>query len=313
MTKGFKHRIILLVLITACLGLAIQVYPVEVFYEIGTSPIKLCVDGEIIQDPAIGLNLSGGLAFKSGFSQLSLRASMSDLPIVGNDEFSFEESWQEYLGIGATLSLGSAVSINGNWTENNLSFGSSAKIGLFDFSAGTSWNPEQPDENRQNFGARFNTSMAGGALRMGLSTDWDFKDYSILIGGSVQVSFSGSFSIHQGRILNTSIRAVVFKDADGNQSHSLGESGVRGVRINLEKQGRVVKSSTTSGGGSCSFGELSPGTYYASIEISSLPKGFELTTEQRIEVQLDRGRIAEVTFGVSQRRVPERTTFDGKL
>ncbi len=158
-----------------------------------------------------------------------------------------------------------------------------------------------------------NVSMPGRSLTMMLSTNWDFKDYSVPVAGAIELSFSGNFSIHQGRILNTSIRAVVFKDANSNQSYSLGESGVRGVRINLERQGRVVKSCTSSGGGSCSFGELSPGTYYVNIAISSLPEGFELTTKQRVEVQLDRGRIAEVAFGVREIKVPERTTFDGKL
>ena len=36
-------------------------------------------------------------------------------------------------------------------------------------------------------------------------------------------------------------------------------------------------------------------------------------TEQKIEVRLDKKRIAEVTFGVRERKTLERTTFDGKL
>ena len=308
-----KSRIILLAIIGVCLGLAIQAYPVELFYQIGTSPIQLCEDGEIVEYPSIGLNLSGGLVFKNGFSQLSLDASISDYPIVNQEESSLGKNWEEYLGIGATLSLGGIVSFNGNWTKEQIGLGANADFGWFGFSAGTSWNPDNIEESRQDIGISVNTSMPSGALRMAFSTDWDFKDYSVLTGGSVEVSFSGSFSIHQGKILNTSIQAIVFADTDGNQRYNLGESGVKGVKINLEKNGRIIKSYKSSGGGSCSFGELSPGLYYVSLEISSLPQGFELTTEKRVKVQLDRGRIMEVTFGVRKIKVPERTTFEGKL
>ena len=182
------------VIIGVCLGFAIPAYPIEVYYQIGTTQIQLCENGREIPNPFIGLNLSGGSVFVGDSKQLSLDVSISGYPIANRERFFYRNRWEEYLGIGATLYLSDEVSFNGNCTEDQISLGVNAHIEWLDLSVRASWDPNNISEDRQDIGIKVNTSTADGSLAMAFSTDWNFEDCSILMGASMELSFSGTFS-----------------------------------------------------------------------------------------------------------------------
>ncbi len=66
----------------------------------------------------------------------------------------------------------------------------------------------------------------------------------------------------------------VWLDANGNGAQDSGETGINGVTVQLlNSAGTVVATTTTSGDGNYTFGNLAAGTYTVKIVASSLPAG----------------------------------------
>ncbi len=103
-----------------------------------------------------------------------------------------------------------------------------------------------------------------------------------------------------------SIGDRVWLDANGNGTQDAGETGINGVTVQLlNNANTVVATTTTSGDGNYTFGNLTAGTYTVKIVAASLPAGVTATydldgiaTANQAAVTLAAGQVrTDVDFG----------------
>ncbi len=103
-----------------------------------------------------------------------------------------------------------------------------------------------------------------------------------------------------------SIIGVVFNDTNQNGVLDGGETGISGVTVNLlDSNGDVIGTTTTDTNGNYAFGLLAPGSYTVQ-EVK--PGGYFATSPITVGVNLGKGQLAEVDFGLSQTQPPVTNT-----
>ena len=107
---------------------------------------------------------------------------------------------------------------------------------------------------------------------------------SVAPGGSANANFG-----FQGR---GTVSGVAFNDLNGDGVKQTGENGIGGVVISLVGSGTIT--TTTSGGGSYSFDDVSEGSY--DVE-AAVPTGFVRTTLSPVAVSVAPGGSANANFG----------------
>ena len=115
--------------------------------------------------------------------------------------------------------------------------------------------------------------------------------------GSVEVlvSAGGSASANFGYQQVGRVSGLAYNDANGNSTKDIGEEGISGVTVTLKTADRaVVGSTTTSGNGYYSFGDVQVGSYDVAVET---PTGFVGTTPHSVRVSVATAGSASAYFG----------------
>lgn len=100
------------------------------------------------------------------------------------------------------------------------------------------------------------------------------------------------------------ITGRVYEDGDRTGTRDPGEEGLRRVRVILEREGVPVGEAYTDPKGAFSFPDLPGGAYEVWVDLSSLPDRYELTTPERVAVDLTPGAAVEVSIGAWPRPRP---------
>lgn len=100
----------------------------------------------------------------------------------------------------------------------------------------------------------------------------------------------------------SAITGAVFNDANRNGIRDPGEGGLGNVRIVLSGP-QAPQQSITGPNGSFLF-RVPPGEYKLILDITTLPKGFELTTPGEVSITLKPEEIVRVDFGAAERPRP---------
>lgn len=98
-----------------------------------------------------------------------------------------------------------------------------------------------------------------------------------------------------------SIRALVFDDADENGRRSAGEAGLGNVRVIAVGPDGRDRRTRTDADGRAAFGGLAPGRWRVSLDTSTLPAAYQLTTPGQVAVEATSGEQVDVAFGAVER------------
>ncbi len=99
----------------------------------------------------------------------------------------------------------------------------------------------------------------------------------------------------------SAITGAVFHDANRNGIREPGEGGIGNVRIVLS--GRQSTQFITGPDGAFLF-RVPPGEYQLALDLTTLPKGFELTTPREVSIALKPEEIIRINFGAAERPRP---------
>ena len=103
------------------------------------------------------------------------------------------------------------------------------------------------------------------------------------------------------------VKCVVFNDEDQDGMRGASERGISGVRV-LVRGPEVEREMRTDVNGQFVL-ELAPGTYEVTLDPTSLPERFELTTPQVVKLTAPEYGVATVEFGAYRKPRPVVVTF----
>lgn len=126
---------------------------------------------------------------------------------------------------------------------------------------------------------------------------WNNAARLIAAGSNTELAsaVTGVRVTHDAELDLALILGRAFCDDNGNGWLDPGEEGLPGARIYLDN-GRYVD---TDPAGRYSLIDILPGLHLVKIDTQSLPYGSSLTTRERLAVQLTRGLVTTVDFGVT--------------